>query len=130
MIGIFSINISAQNKKSVKKAPNGYIRCLSTEHEKNLQEKFKRASIGEFETWMSNESLKLRNKGANRVSASSVRTIPVVVHVINRGEAVGTGTNISNAQVISQITTLNNDYRKKSGTSGYNTCLLYTSRCV
>lgn len=121
LIGIFSINISAQNKKSVKKAPNGYIRCLSTEHEKNLQEKFKRASIGEFETWMSNESLKLRNKGANRVSASSVRTIPVVVHVINRGEAVGTGTNISNAQVISQITTLNNDYRKKSGTSGYNT---------
>ena len=88
LIGIFSINISAQNKKSVKKAPNGYIRCLSTEHEKNLQEKFKRASIGEFETWMSNESLKLRNKGANRVSASSVRTIPVVVHVINRGEAV------------------------------------------
>ena len=121
LIGIFSINISAQNKKSVKKAPNGYIRCLSTEHEKKLQEKFKRASIGEFETWMSNESLKLRINSANRVSASSVRTIPVVVHVINRGEAVGTGTNISNTQVISQITTLNNDYRKKSGTSGYNT---------
>ena len=121
LIGIFSINISAQNKKSVKKAPNGYIRCLSTEHEKKLQEKFKRASIGEFETWMSNESLKLRINSANRVSASPVRTIPVVVHVINRGEAVGTGTNISNAQVISQITTLNNDYRKKSGTSGYNT---------
>ena len=121
LIGIFSINISAQNKKSVKKAPNGYIRCLSTEHEKKLQEKFKRASIGEFETWMSNESLKLRINSANRVSASPVRTIPVVVHVINRGEAVGTGTNISNTQVISQITTLNNDYRKKSGTSGYNT---------
>ena len=29
--------------------------------------------------------------------------------------------NISNAQVISQITTLTNDSRKKSGTSGYNT---------
>lgn len=50
-----------------------------------------------------------------------MRTIPVVVHVINRGEAVGTGTNISDSQVISQITSLNNDYRKKVGTKGYNT---------
>jgi hypothetical protein len=53
-----------------------------------------------------------KQKTTNRTT-SSVRTIPVVVHVINNGEAVGTGTNISDAQVLSQITTLNNDYRKK-----------------
>ncbi|PPZ90846.1 hypothetical protein C3729_10510 [Cloacibacterium normanense] len=119
MAGLISMNISAQTKKTVKKSPNGYIRCLSTEHEKKIQQKFKRATIGQFETWMSNESLNLRNKGANKVTA--VRTIPVVVHVINKGESVGQGTNISDAQVRSQITTLNNDYRKKIGTKGYNT---------
>lgn len=119
LAGLISINFSAQTKKSVNKSPKGYIRCLSTEHEEKLKQKFKRASVGQFETWMSNESLNLRNKGANKIS--SVRTIPVVVHVINKGEAVGTGTNISDSQVVSQITSLNNDYRKKVGTKGYNT---------
>ena len=82
--GLISINLSAQTKKTVNKSPKGYIRCLSTEHEEKLKQKFKRASVGQFETWMANESLNLRNKGANRISA--VRTIPVVVHVINRGQ--------------------------------------------
>lgn len=41
-----------------------------------------------------------------------VITIPVVVHVIHNGEAVGTGTNISDAQVLSQIEVLNRDYRR------------------
>ena len=120
MAGLLSMNISAQTKKVINKSPKGYIRCLTTEHEEKLKQKFKRASVGEFETWMSNESLNLRKKTANRSSVVR-RIIPVVVHVINRGESVGTGTNISDAQVISQITSLNNDYRKKIGTKGYNT---------
>ncbi|MEQ1734115.1 MAG: M43 family zinc metalloprotease [Bacteroidia bacterium] len=37
-------------------------------------------------------------------------TIPVVVHVIHSGTAVGTGANISDAQVNSQIQVLNDDY--------------------
>ncbi len=38
-------------------------------------------------------------------------TLPVVVHIIYDGEAVGTGTNISQAQVQSQLDALNEDYR-------------------
>lgn len=41
-----------------------------------------------------------------------VITIPVVVHVIHKGEPVGTGTNISNAQIQSQIDILNQDFRR------------------
>lgn len=41
-----------------------------------------------------------------------VITIPVVVHVIHKGEPVGTGTNISNAQIQSQIDVLNQDFRR------------------
>ena len=41
-----------------------------------------------------------------------VITIPVVVHVIHKGEPVGTGTNISDAQIQSQIDVLNQDFRR------------------
>ena len=48
-----------------------------------------------------------------------VLTIPVVVHVIHLGEAVGTGSNISDAQVQSAITALNEDFRRLAGTNGF-----------
>lgn len=41
-----------------------------------------------------------------------VITIPVVVHVIHKGEAVGNGTNISVQQIQSQIDVLNQDFRR------------------
>ncbi len=53
--------------------------------------------------------------------ADEVITIPVVVHVVHNGEGVGSGANISAAQVASQIETLNEDFRKKVNTPGYNT---------
>ncbi len=40
----------------------------------------------------------------------AIKTIPVVVHVIHLGEAPGTGTNISDAQIISAIDNLNDAY--------------------
>lgn len=122
MAGLLSINISAQTKKTSKilsKSPNGYIRCYSTEYEKSIQKKNnRRASTDVFENWIATKISKQKTFN-QRITA--VRTIPVVVHVVNKGEEVGTGTNISDTQVISQITTLNNDYRKKSGTRGFNT---------
>lgn len=38
--------------------------------------------------------------------------IPVVVHVLHRDEAIGTGLNISQAQIQSQIDVLNEDFRR------------------
>lgn len=46
--------------------------------------------------------------------SSSVKIIPVVVHVIHNGGAE----NISDAQIESQITVLNEDFRKMTGTNG------------
>lgn len=48
----------------------------------------------------------------NRRSASNIITIPVVVHVVHNGEPIGTGPNISDAQVMSQIAVLNEDFRR------------------
>lgn len=59
---------------------------------------------------------KTRTTAALRTAAVTY-TLPVVVHVVNNGEAVGTGTNISQAQVLSQLAVLNEDYRN-SNTDG------------
>ncbi len=49
-----------------------------------------------------------------------VLTIPVVVHVLHNGDPVGFDANISDAQVLSQIQVLNEDFRRMLGTRGYN----------
>ena len=65
---------------------------------------------------------KLKRSGINGVSNRRVvYTIPVVVHVIHNGEAIGVGANISDAQILSQIQVLNEDFRRMSGTNGFNT---------
>ncbi len=121
-VSFFSFGIDAQMKKksvTASKSPNGIIRCYSTEYEEKLQKKNnKRISKNTFENWI---ATKISKKKSVNQRTSAVKIIPVVVHVIHKGEAVGTGSNISDAQIISQITTLNNDYRKKVGTRGYNT---------
>ncbi|MEY3397736.1 MAG: hypothetical protein RL220_330, partial [Bacteroidota bacterium] len=48
-----------------------------------------------------------------------VYVIPVVVHVIHEGEPIGTGSNISDAQIFSAIEALNEDFRKMPGTPGF-----------
>lgn len=53
-----------------------------------------------------------------RPKNNTIYTIPVVVHIIHKGEAVGTGSNISDAQIYSAINALNQDFRKMTGTLG------------
>ncbi|AFK05298.1 hypothetical protein Emtol_4174 [Emticicia oligotrophica DSM 17448] len=56
-----------------------------------------------------------------RVATDIIR-IPVVVHVIhNQISGAIAGTNIPDEQIYSQIKVLNEDYRKKVGSLGYNT---------
>lgn len=67
--------------------------------------------------FIANEALlntKLAAKSINTPMA--VSTIPVVVHVIHLGESIGSGTNISDAQVNSAITSLSDAFRKRTGT--------------
>jgi len=46
----------------------------------------------------------------------TVYKVPVVVHILHNGEALGVGPNITTDQVHSAITSLNDAYRKKAGT--------------
>jgi len=77
----------------------------------------------EFEYQM-REIQKSNNEKNLRLSLKVYR-IPVVVHVVHNNSTNFIGglnnSNISDEQIISQITVLNEDYRRKVGTNGYNT---------
>lgn len=89
----------------------GQDRCSITRYETLLNKKYpNRETPDSFEKWMSGQLNQRPLRTAEE--ASEVYTIPVVVHIIHNGEPVGTGTNLSEAQILSQITVLNNDFRR------------------
>lgn len=58
------------------------------------------------------KALELATKNRlNNKTRATVYTIPVVIHIIHNGEAIGSGTNISDAQALSQLDILNEDFR-------------------
>ncbi len=69
-----------------------------------------------FEKWMQARMADKRaSLPAQRAAEDEpIYTIPVVVHVIHRGEAEGEGSNIPYEQVLDQLETLNLDYRRQN----------------
>ncbi|WP_066434569.1 hypothetical protein [Chryseobacterium sp. CCH4-E10] len=97
---------------------NGFIRCASTEYEQMLQKNDpERMSDAQFEAWL---SPLIENAKNNKSQNGGIITIPVVVHVIHSGQALGIAPNITDNQVKSQITVMNNDFRRLAGTPGFN----------
>jgi len=105
-----------QALSKANKGPGGTVRCATREMRlANL-----RASIGmtdqAFEDWLEpkiEEVKQMRQQGK-----MGVVTIPVVVHVVHNGDAIGTNENIADGQVLSQIQIYNEDFRKQTGTPG------------
>lgn len=123
LFGTFSVNAQESPKifgKTVTKNPeNGLIRCASSEYEEYLRAKFGMESREEFEAWLAPKIAKQKAmRSANGTNA--IITIPVVVHVIHNGDAIGSNENIAYEQVLSQITVLNQDYRRMADTPGWN----------
>ena len=98
------------------------IRCYTMEMDAALRAKHpEMESLDQFEVWLQKKITERRkNLEAGRIT-QTVLTIPVIVHVIHNGDNVGSGENISQAQVNSQIDVLNEDFRKIMGTAGWNT---------
>lgn len=90
------------------------IRCATVEYEKLIHPQSPKSKTeAEFEKWIQQkiQENSVKTFKTDRIQTSTY-TVPVVVHIIHNGEAVGTGTNISDAQVISQINVLNKDYKR------------------
>jgi hypothetical protein len=101
-----------------KQKETDIIRCHSTEYEEMLQKNDpQRLNKEQFEAWLSPIVARYKN---SKSESGGIISIPVVVHVIHNGETVGTAPNITDSQVQSQITVMNNDFRKILGTPGYN----------
>ena len=89
-------------------------RCGAELYQKELVKRNQqRETKDDFEKWI-NERRRLR-RGAR---TQATLQVPVVVHVIHNGEAVGSGTNISDAQILSQIAVLNKDYNRENTDAG------------
>ena len=97
---VLGLNLSAQNTKKCSAHDH---RVAAIETDPSILDKIN-ASEEAIANFIENE---YTNKKVN-----AVVTIPVVIHIIHDGEAIGSGTNISDAQAINQITRLNEDFRK------------------
>ena len=66
-----------------------------------------------MESWFDQKISERRNTPQIlRTQEDGVRKIPVVVHVIHTGTALGIGPNIPDAQILNQLQTLNEDFRR------------------
>jgi hypothetical protein len=102
--------------------PSGHIKCASTEYEQYLRElNPKMESIEQFENWMAQKIQEQRDIQQVASQSGGIIYIPVVVHVIHNGDAYGVNENITDEQVQSQITVMTQDFRRLSGTPGFNT---------
>ena len=115
LIGIFIISLSISAQTPATERPN---RCATMEADRMLRQQFPQlGDKDDLEMWI---QAKMSQRNGD-VLENTVLTIPVIVHVIHDGEPIGNGTNISWAQISSQIDVLNEDYRRIMGTPGYNT---------
>jgi hypothetical protein len=86
-------------------------RCLSSIRHKQLMQ-----SDPQYAARIQANEAKIQEIINSGERTGGTYTIPVVVHVLNKGESVGVGTNISDAQINSAIANLNACY---SGTGAY-----------
>lgn len=89
-----------------------------------MQQLYKKHAIDplQVEKWLEKRKQTLSTQ--NNQKQNSTYKIPVVVHVIHNGEPIGTGVNISDEQIISQINVLNKDFRREN-TDATNTPTLF-----
>ena len=85
-------------------------RCATVPYSKSLYPNYELKRIA-FEQWITEK--KIQRRGLRRLeNQTTAYKIPVVVHVIHNGEPVGQGANIPEAQILSQLRVLNEDFTR------------------
>ncbi len=96
-------------------------KCATMEMDSILRRKFPElGTLADFENDLQQKVKQMEARYKAGRTTAGIITIPVVVHIIHNGEAVGQGRNLSQAQVQSQLAVLNEDFRRKTGTRGFN----------
>lgn len=108
--------------KSENILQSGHIRCATMENEQFLRSQNSKMETREqFEKWIAQKIEERKSLESVASQSGGIIYIPVVVHVIHNGDAYGVEENITDEQVQSQITVMTQDYRKMTGTPGFNT---------
>ena len=117
---LYSVNALAQTPDETL-----LKRCGVVEHERILQLRNPNRLREITELNRRIQQVETNNMSARQAVDETVYRIPVVVHVVHNtpsGAIGGAGNvNISDEQILSQIQVLNEDYRRKPGTNGFNT---------
>ncbi len=79
-----------------------------------------RQTLDGFEQVIQHKILEINKRNLSGKTQAGIVNIPIIVHVIHNGEPVGSGLNLSQAQIQAQIEVLNEDCRRKAGTPGFN----------
>jgi len=87
-------------------------RCGTVQYANKLIKNQKQEKEDRFENWLAKKITARKQFLKTQRIQTTTYQVPVVVHVIHNGESVGTRTNITDAQIISQINVLNADYNR------------------
>src|SRR5688572_3628430 len=90
---------------------NAQDRCGTIQYSKSLQADYPVRKV-DFEKWVAQHKLSPRSQTGRQQAAPY--KIPVVIHIIHNGEPIGTGANIPDAQIQSQLRVLNEDFRRQN----------------
>ena len=101
------VSVTTLAKNQTKGQPKKFVKCAAIAPSVKWEENFQK----QIQTLIANQS-------KYRTAMQINYTIPVVVHVIHSATAVGTGSNISDVQINSGITILNNDFAGTGFNSG------------
>ncbi|WP_338236748.1 M43 family zinc metalloprotease [Persicobacter diffluens] len=85
-------------------------RCGAVNHHRDDH---RMAPVQGFESWMLEKQRVLAEQFPQRNAADPME-IPVVFHIIHNGEAIGSGKNISDEQILSQLEVLNEDFQRQN----------------
>lgn len=111
-LALFVLGCSTAVAQTGKKATFARPDLSSSQEESVIVNKRGCATIAPDAQWESQFQQLIANFKAEQKnnSVQANYTIPVIIHIIHGGQAVGTYPNISDAQANSQITVLNNDF--------------------
>lgn len=117
-----SFELTSETQNAILKT--GYARCLTDENEAALQKQYpSRANSEQFEAWLAPKLAQYKADRAAGKTMPPVFNIPVVIHIVHNGDPINTNglpgnENISDAQALSQIQVMNEDYRRLVNTPG------------
>ena len=93
----------------------GQKNCGTVSYQEKLDNEAGTETKEAFEKWMSRklkEHHAITEKFTRSAQLNEVITIPVVVHIIHNGEAIGSGSNLDESRVTEQLERLNKDFRR------------------